>query len=116
MDTVVDRYVEFFIIAGLFVAALPAASLDARLWLLLYLFGSTMTTYAKAAAREKGLVAQEMRGGIMERAERMALLFIGLALAAANPVYLTYVLVLLAILTNITALQRIARAFKREKG
>src|SRR5262249_4274972 len=48
-DTIVDRYVEFLIILALFFIGLPA------LWLIAYLFGSTMTTYAKAAAREKNL-------------------------------------------------------------
>src|SRR3989344_3850933 len=50
LDTVLDRYVEFLAIAGLFYASLPVVFLTAKEWLLLYLFGSMMTTYAKAAA------------------------------------------------------------------
>ena len=110
VDTIIDRYVEFFVIAGLFFASLPAFVIDAKLWLLLYLFGSMMTTYAKAAAKEKDLVKEEMTAGIMGRAERLILLFVGLVLAAINPAYLTDIIIILAALTNITALQRVGRA------
>jgi phosphatidylglycerophosphate synthase len=109
-DTIADRYVEFFIIAGLFFAALPDVFLPTRFWLCVYLFGSLMTTYAKAAAKEKGLIKEEMKHGILERAERMILLFVGMVSAAFSPVIFAYILILLAALSNITALQRIKKA------
>ena len=112
IDTIADRYVEFFVIAGIFVAPLPDALLPARLWLLAYLFGSMMTTYAKAAAKEKGIVKAELNAGILQRAERMSLLFAGVLLAALEPLYLTYMIALLAALSNITAVQRIAKALR----
>ncbi|MBI4170148.1 MAG: CDP-alcohol phosphatidyltransferase family protein [Candidatus Aenigmarchaeota archaeon] len=112
LDTIADRYVEFFIIAGLFFSALPDFLLSIKFWLLFYMFGAMMTTYAKAAAKEKGLIKEEMRHGILERAERLSLLFLGILLAALNVRYLTYIIVLLAVLTNITALQRIRKAFQ----
>ncbi len=114
LDTIIDRYVEFFVIAGLFFAAIPSLIFDARLWLFIYLFGAMMTTYSKAAAKEKGLVKQEMRHGIMERAERLSLLFLGLLLGAINPLYMTYMIALLAVLSNVTALQRITKAFQQK--
>ena len=55
----------------------------------------------------------------MERAERLIILFIGIIAGAFNPFYLTCVVALLAVLTNISALQRIwiARSFsKKQKG
>lgn len=112
LDTTADRYVEFFIIAGLFFSALPDFLLPAKFWLFFYMFGAMMTTYAKAAAKEKGLVKEEMRHGILERAERLSLLFLGILLAALRPVYLTYMIILLAVLANITALQRIKKALQ----
>ena len=77
-----------------------------------YLFGSMTITYAKAAAKEKELTKKEISGGLLERPERMILLFIGIVSAYFSPLYLTYVLVLLAVLVNITALQRIRIAVK----
>ena len=107
IDTVMDRYVEGIIVFGLLFAALPALVLPAYAWIFLYLFGSLMTTYAKSAAKEKDIVYEELKGGMLERAERMIILFIGILLASVEPVYLTYVIVILAIVSNISALQRI---------
>jgi len=115
LDTIVDRYVEFFIIAGLFFASLPYFWPGATFWLFAYLFGSVMTTYAKAAAKEKGLIQQEMKHGILERAERLSFLFLGLLLGAIDGIYLTYMVALLAVLSNVTALQRIRKAFSGAK-
>lgn len=110
LDTIMDRYVEFIIILGILLTGLPGFILPASAWILIYLFGAMMTTYSKAAAREKGLVRNELKGGILERAERLIILFVGILLAAVQPLYLTYVLVVLAALTNVSALQRIWKA------
>ncbi len=111
-DTIVDRYVEAIIIFGLLFVSLPNLFIPIQVWIFLYFFGSFMTTYAKSAAREKELVKKELMGGLLERADRMLLLFIGLLLAIVNPLYLTYIITLLAVLTNISALQRIWGAVK----
>jgi phosphatidylglycerophosphate synthase len=109
LDTVIDRYVEALIAFGLLFTPLPSVVVPAHVWIFLYLFGSMTTTYAKAAAKEKELITEgkELTGGLLERAERLIILFAGIVLAAANPLYLTYVVVLLAVLTNISALQRV---------
>ncbi len=109
LDTVVDRYVEAIIVFGLLFVGLPEFYIPAYAWIFLYLFGGMMTTYAKAAAKEKEIIPEgkELKGGILERSERLIILFVGIIAAAFNPVYLTYVIVLLAVLTNISALQRI---------
>lgn len=113
LDTIMDRYVEFIIILGILLAGIPGFYLPAAAWILLYLFGSLMTTYSKAAAREKGLSRTELRGGLLERAERLIILFAGIMLAAIEPIYLTYTIALLAVLTNLSALQRIRIAINR---
>jgi phosphatidylglycerophosphate synthase len=107
LDTTVDKYVEALIIFGMVFASLPPLYFAAYVWIFLYFFGGMMTTYAKSAAKEKEIVEKELRGGLLERAERLIILFIGILLAAANPLYLTYVVAALAVLSNITALQRI---------
>jgi phosphatidylglycerophosphate synthase len=115
LDTIVDRYVEGIIIIGLLFIALPTFFVPAYIWLFIYFFGAMMTTYAKAAAKEKELVEKELRGGVLERAERMILLFAGLVLAYFNTIYLVYIIVLVAVLSNISALQRIYKASRSSK-
>jgi archaetidylinositol phosphate synthase len=116
LDTVVDRYVEGIIIFGLLFAGLPGFYLPAYAWIFLFFFGGLMTTYVKAAAKEKGLTGdKELKGGLLERAERLIILFVGILLAIWNPVYLTYVLVVLAVLTNFTAIQRMMIASKMRR-
>jgi len=114
LDTIVDRYVEVIIIFGILLAGLPGFLMPTYAWILLYLFGGLMTTYAKAAAKEKELIGSgtELKGGLLERAERLIILFIGIIIASINPVYLTYVIAALAVLTNISALQRIGIALR----
>ncbi len=115
LDTVIDRYVEFAIIAGLLFARLPSVIFRIELWILAYLFGAMMTTYAKAAAKEKDITSKELRGGILERAERLIILFFGLLLAHYDLIYLSYMVMILAVLANLSALQRIAMAAKIAK-
>lgn len=107
LDTVVDRYVEGIIVLGLLLASLPGFFFPIEAWLFAYFFGAMMTTYVKAAAKEKELTEKEIRGGFLERAERLLILFIGILIASFDPFYLTYTIVVLAVLSNITALQRI---------
>lgn len=112
LDTVVDRYIEFIVLSALLLIALPSFVLPAYVWIFIYLFGAMMTTYSKAAAKEKELVEKELRGGILERTERLIALFIGMLLANFDKLYLVYAIAILAVLANITALQRILKAMK----
>ncbi len=83
-------------------------------WLYLYFFGSIMTTYVKAAAKEKEIIGQgnELKGGLLERADRMILLFIGILAAVYDPLFLSGMVILLAVLSNVSALQRMWKARK----
>ena len=114
LDTIVDRYVEGLVLLGLVFAALPGFLIAHYVWIFIVLFGGMMTTYVKAAAKEKNLVEdKELKGGLLQRAERLIILFIGLLLAAFDPLYLTYILVLLAVLTNLSACQRFYIAWRQ---
>ncbi|MBI2232369.1 MAG: CDP-alcohol phosphatidyltransferase family protein [Candidatus Aenigmarchaeota archaeon] len=116
LDTIADRYVEAIIIFALLFVALPQVYFQIYVWLYVYLFGSMLTTYAKAAAKEKDLVDEEIKGGIMERAERLLILVLGIILAAYGKSFLSYTIVLLAVLANISALQRIYYSVKTVKA
>lgn len=114
-DTVADRYIEFILLFGFLFLSLPDFFLPAYAWIFLILFGSGMTTYAKAAASEKKLAIQELKGGLMSRGERM--IFYALALFSLNlSVFLvTYILAFLAVATNITAVHRIGMALDKRR-
>jgi len=112
LDTICDRYVEGFLLFGMLFLPLPKILLPGYAWVFLILFGSLLTTYAKATAKEKELVAQELKGGLLSRAERLILLITSLILGIFNFSWMTYLLILIAILTNFTAFQRINSAIK----
>ncbi|MFA4906819.1 MAG: CDP-alcohol phosphatidyltransferase family protein [archaeon] len=112
LDGVVDKYVETIIALSLLFVPLPAFFVPAAFWIALYVFGEMNTTYAKAAAVEKGASKTEIRGGILERPERTIILLIGILLASFGLAYLTYIIVILAVLSNVTVLQRILLAHK----
>jgi phosphatidylglycerophosphate synthase len=118
LDTIFDRYVEGIILLGLLFVDLPSIfNVAGYVWVYLVMFGSVVTTYAKAAAKEKDLVNQELKGGLMSRAERLILIFIALVLAAMYPDYnyTVVVLFIIAILANFTAVQRVWSAISINK-
>lgn len=118
LDTITDRYVEFIIIFGLFFVAYPHFDLlgmslfSSKTLLLILLFGSLMTSYSISAAHEEGVEERRLRGGILERGERMIMLFLIILLSAFSRTYALYLVAIMAVLANITALQRIRIAVK----
>jgi archaetidylinositol phosphate synthase len=112
LDTISDRFVEGLIFLGFLSLSLPKFFLEAKYWIFLAFFGSLMTTYAKAAAKEKELVAQELKKGFLGRGERMILLSITFLLGILNQGLMIYPISLLAVLSNLTAIQRIILALK----
>jgi phosphatidylglycerophosphate synthase len=108
LDTLADRITDALALLGLLLLPLPRFGVAAHLWIFLYMFLSLMGTYAKAAAREKGLVEQEFRGGgILERPERVLILSAGLVAGSLNPLLLVYVLALLSVLAAVSLVQRV---------
>ena len=59
IDTICDRYVEGIILLGFLFLPLPYVLFPSKIWVFLAFFGSLMTTYSKAAAKEKELVIQK---------------------------------------------------------
>lgn len=115
LDTIIDRFVEFIVLLALFFIDYPNFIFESRFWLFLLLFGGTMTTYAKAAAFEKRLTNQEIKGGIMERAERLIAIFLVIIVSNFNLSYATSIISIAAILSNISAIQRIIFVFQHRK-
>jgi len=117
LDTIIDRYVEGILLIGMLFLPLPEILLPAQIWIFLIIFGSLMTTYSKAAAKEKELTSQELKGGLFSRGERIIFLLSSLILGIIDPSFLwtTYLLILVAILANITAFQRINSAIQKNR-
>lgn len=113
LDTICDRYVEGIIFFGFLFLPWPRIVFPAYFWIFLAFFGSLMTTYAKAAAKEKGVVQEELKKGVLGRGERMILLFLIFFLEIFNLSLAFYFLIALAILTNFTAIQRISLVLKK---
>jgi len=113
LDTICDRYVEGIILLGfLFLPLKGFFLLPAEVWIFLAFFGSLMTTYSKAAAKEKELVSEELKKGLFGRAERVILIILAIFLGIFNLSWMLYPIIFLAVFSNITTLQRIYLAFK----
>lgn len=100
LDSTLDRYSEVILYGGLLVYLLNTA--DARLGaILVYLTicGSLLVSYARARAEALGY---RLQVGLLARPERIVILAAGLILG--HPIWALWVL---AIFTNVTALQRI---------
>lgn len=117
LDTVFDRYVEGIMFFGILFLPLPDFIIPGYAWVFLAIFGSMLTTYVKAAAKEKELVNQELKGGLLSRGERLILTFVALVLGIIYPdyLYMTYVIALIAVLANFTAIQRFVSAVLKNK-
>jgi phosphatidylglycerophosphate synthase len=112
LDTISDRFVEGLIFLGFLSLPLPKFIIEAKYWIFLAFFGSLMTTYAKAAAKEKELISQELKKGFFGRGERMILITVTILLGIFNQNLMIYPISLLAVLSNLTTIQRIVLALK----
>jgi CDP-diacylglycerol--glycerol-3-phosphate 3-phosphatidyltransferase len=111
-DSVLDRYSEFFIYLGLAAYFRHHWALWLTFWTIL---GSAMVSYARARAEGLGI---ECRIGIMQRAERMLLLFLGSIIGSLGNIFdqaMITVLAIIAVFSNITAIQRTLYVKKIEK-
>ena len=100
LDSVLDRYSEAIVGFGLLYHEMLAHDTLVVGLLYAYIIGSLMISYARARAEGLGLDAKV---GLLPRPERIVILAVGLIFH----VLLVPVLVILAILTNFTALQRV---------
>lgn len=110
LDSVVDRYSDLVVLLGVVLYYHRAADYTGVFLTMVALVGTIMTSYTKARAQSIG-VACEI--GLIERPERLIVLIAG---ATFN--LLTPAMIALAVLTNLTALQRILytrRAAAREQ-
>jgi len=113
-DSSLDRYAEFFIYLGLAYRFRDGWGL----WLMAFAFlGSTMVSYTRARAEGLGV---DCRVGIMQRAERLLVLFlgtvVGVLFGVRDPALLAAMTAVAAV-SNFTAVQRIffVRKYERQR-
>lgn len=106
LDSTLDRYSEAVTLIGLVVyyAGQPASTLPVVL-LACTLAGSLMVSYTRARAEAVGVECKE---GFFQRTERIVVLIAGLLTGWLLPL-----LWVLAIFTNVTAVQRILDVYRR---
>jgi soluble lytic murein transglycosylase len=99
LDSVIDRYSDLVVLLGIVVLFSRMPHARGAVIAMAGLVGSVMVSYTKARAESIGV---ECNIGMMERPERMICLIAGAVLDLLEPALWT-----LAILANVTALQRI---------
>jgi CDP-diacylglycerol--glycerol-3-phosphate 3-phosphatidyltransferase len=99
LDSVVDRYSDLTVLLGILVYYEHTTDTLGAILTMATLAGTVMVSYTKARAQSIGVRCEI---GVMERPERLIAL-----IAGATFHLLTPVMGLLALLTNLTAIQRI---------
>ncbi len=99
LDSVVDRYSDLVVLLGVVLYYHRATDTTGVFLTMVALVGTIMTSYTKARAQSIG-VACEI--GLIERPERLIVLIAGATFNVLTPA-----MIALAVLTNLTALQRI---------
>lgn len=108
LDSVFDRYSDAVVLSALILGGLCHP-----VWGLAAIVGSLMVSYARARAEASGIGMAAV--GFAERAERMLLLAIATFAAVFNLELLDWGVVLLAVLAQLTVLQRVIHFYGEAK-
>lgn len=103
LDSLLDRYADGFVLIGIILGWLTNSSL----WLflgILALLGSLLVSYSRARAEAASVKMETV--GLAERAERVIILVVASFLSLLWLDALRWGVLLLAVLTNLTVLQR----------
>lgn len=111
-DSTIDRLTDALLLGGIAYYFADTDTLDPRLAVLPYavLAVSSVVSYQRAKAESLGL---EAKGGLMERAERIVVLCIGLFLEPWFEGALVWILWGMLFLISITAVQRFVKVWKQ---
>jgi len=110
LDSLLDRYADAAVYAGIIVGGLCD-----RLWGLIALTGSLLVSYSRARAEAAGVKMESI--GLAERAERIIILAVASLVAFfwQPETAIGIGIILLAVLSNLTVLQRSVYAYKKLK-
>jgi archaetidylinositol phosphate synthase len=104
-DSLLDRYADAIVYSGIIIGGLCDAS-----WGLAALAGSMLVSYARARAEAAGIKMESV--GLAERAERMLILAVASLVSFYWLPSLKYGIIVLAVLSNFTVLQRGLHAYR----
>ncbi len=107
-DSALDRYSEFALFFGIGAHFVMINDYHTSIVIFIALCGSIMVSYCRARAENLGFNTAK---GIMQRPERIVLLGFG---AIIHVIALKIAIWLVAILANLTAIQRIRHAYKQD--
>jgi len=115
LDGIIDRYVEIIMYLAIWFYLQRHSEISTSIssfWIILLIFGAMMPSFVRAYAHHRNVVIdaedQKRMGGLIERYERLDLLYLGMILGYFNIRWLLYMIAIVAILSNWTALQRIS--------
>jgi len=107
-DSVLDRYADAAVYAAIIIAGLCN-----QIWGLAALAGSILVSYTRARAEAAGIKMESV--GFAERAERMLILAAVSIIAFWWLPALNYGIILLAVISNLTVIQRALHVYKTLK-
>ncbi len=105
LDSLLDRYADAFVLCGIILGGLCHP-----FWGLAALTGSLLVSYVRAKAEAKEIKMEAV--GITERAERILIIVIASFLSIVWLEALSWGVIVLAVLANLTVLQRVIHFYK----
>lgn len=108
LDSVLDRYSDLSLLVGLLIFYSHQGVILYQVLLGAAIMGTALTPYARARAET---LIPKCNVGVMERPERILLVFLGAAVESIMPI----VLWILAIFTNVTVIQRVHHTWRQMK-
>jgi len=110
LDSVLDRYADAAVYIGIILGGLCNV-----LWGLIAMVGSLLVSYSRARAEATGIKMESV--GLAERAERMIILLVATLIAVfwQPATVMNVAVILLAILSNLTVLQRSLYVYGKSK-
>ncbi|MEM3458120.1 MAG: archaetidylinositol phosphate synthase [Candidatus Bathyarchaeia archaeon] len=110
LDSLLDRYADAAVYVGIIIGGLCNA-----LWGIIALIGSLLVSYSRARAEAAGIKMETI--GLAERAERILIIAIATLIAYfwQPTTIINASIILLAILTNLTVIQRSVYTYKKLK-
>ena len=109
LDSVLDRYSDLSLLIGVLIFYSRRGSVLYQVLVGLAIMGTALVPYTRARAET---LISKCNVGMMERPERILLIFFGAAISSIMP----FIIWILAIFTNLTVIQRIYYTWRQVKS
>jgi CDP-diacylglycerol---glycerol-3-phosphate 3-phosphatidyltransferase len=108
LDSVLDRYTDLLVMGAIMLVYVRHNEPRLALAAFIAAVGTALIPYARARAEAASIPCKT---GLLERPERIVLVLIGLFI----PFLLDYIVIILAVLTHVTVIQRMVHVWKEAK-